>query len=68
MTKLLQSSIDRRGFLRRGDTLGDNPGERWDVIIDCQNVGVWPFHCHILTHAEGHSGMYGMDTALIVQA
>lgn len=49
------------------DTLGVNPGERWDVIIDCENVGVWAFHCHILTHAEGHSGMFGMVNALIVQ-
>jgi len=50
------------------DTLGVNPGERWDVIIDATNVGVWAFHCHILTHAEGHAGMFGMVTALIVEA
>ena len=49
------------------DTLGVNPGERWDVIIDAVNVGVWAFHCHILTHAEGHAGMFGMVNALIVQ-
>jgi FtsP/CotA-like multicopper oxidase with cupredoxin domain len=49
------------------DTLGVNPGERWDVIIEANNPGVWAFHCHILTHAEGHAGMFGMVTALIVQ-
>ncbi len=49
------------------DTLGVNPGERWDVVIDCKNPGVWAFHCHILTHAEGMDGMFGMVTALIVQ-
>jgi FtsP/CotA-like multicopper oxidase with cupredoxin domain len=49
------------------DTLGVNPGERWDVVIDCKNPGVWAFHCHILTHAEGLQGMFGMVTALIVQ-
>jgi FtsP/CotA-like multicopper oxidase with cupredoxin domain len=49
------------------DTLGVNPGERWDVVIDCKNPGVWAFHCHILTHAEGMEGMFGMVTALIVQ-
>jgi manganese oxidase len=49
------------------DTLGVNPGERWDVIIDCNNPGVWAFHCHILTHAEGRQGMFGMVNALIVQ-
>ncbi len=50
------------------DTLGVNPGERWDVIVDCNNPGTWAFHCHILTHAEGHSGMFGMVTALIVES
>ncbi len=49
------------------DTLGVNPGERWDVVIDCDEVGVWAFHCHILTHAESMNGMFGMVTALIVQ-
>jgi FtsP/CotA-like multicopper oxidase with cupredoxin domain len=50
------------------DTLGVNPGERWDVIIDCDNPGAWAFHCHILPHAEGPKGMFGMVNALIVQA
>ena len=43
------------------------PGERWDVIVDCTEPGVWAFHCHILSHAEGEHGMYGMVTALIVK-
>jgi len=50
------------------DTLGVNPGERWDVVIDCRNLGAWAFHCHVLPHAEGPHGMYGMVTALIVQS
>jgi FtsP/CotA-like multicopper oxidase with cupredoxin domain len=50
------------------DTLGVNPGERWDVVIDCRNPGAWAFHCHILPHAEGSNGMFGMVTALVVQA
>jgi FtsP/CotA-like multicopper oxidase with cupredoxin domain len=50
------------------DTLGVNPGERWDAIIECKNPGAWAFHCHILPHAEGPGGMFGMVTALIVQA
>jgi FtsP/CotA-like multicopper oxidase with cupredoxin domain len=29
---------------------------------------VWAYHCHILTHAEGPNGMFGMVTALIVEA
>jgi FtsP/CotA-like multicopper oxidase with cupredoxin domain len=49
------------------DTLGVNPGERWDVVIECDEPGAWAFHCHILPHAEGSDGMYGMVTALIVQ-
>ena len=49
------------------DTLGVNPGERWDAIITCDNPGAWAFHCHILPHAEGRDGMFGMVTALIVQ-
>ena len=49
------------------DTLGVNPGERWDVVIDCDEPGAWAFHCHILPHAEGPDGMFGMVTALVVQ-
>ena len=49
------------------DTLNIAPGERWDVIVNCNNPGTWAFHCHILPHAESEHGMYGMVTALIVQ-
>jgi FtsP/CotA-like multicopper oxidase with cupredoxin domain len=49
------------------DTLGVNPGERWDAVITCDEPGAWAFHCHILPHAEGTDGMYGMVTALVVQ-
>jgi FtsP/CotA-like multicopper oxidase with cupredoxin domain len=49
------------------DTLNVAPGERWDVIVDCNNPGVWAFHCHILPHAESEHGMFGMVTALIVE-
>jgi manganese oxidase len=48
------------------DTLGVNPGERWDVIIKAEEPGAWAFHCHILPHAEGPTGMFGMVTALVV--
>ncbi len=50
------------------DTLNVAPGERWDVIVDCQEPGVWALHCHILTHAESPKGMFGMVTALIIEA
>ncbi|MCA1552794.1 MAG: multicopper oxidase domain-containing protein [Chloroflexi bacterium] len=42
------------------------PGQRFDVIIECQEPGVWAFHCHVLTHAESPHGMFGMVSALIV--
>jgi FtsP/CotA-like multicopper oxidase with cupredoxin domain len=48
-------------------TLNIAPGERWDVIVNCTNPGVWAFHCHILPHAETEHGMFGMVTALIVE-
>ena len=48
------------------DTLGVNPGERWDVIIKADEPGAWAFHCHILPHAEGKDGMFGMVTARVV--
>ena len=50
----------------RCDTLNIAPGERWDVVVNCNNPGVWAFHCHILPHAESDHGMFGMVTALIV--
>lgn len=49
------------------DTLNVAPGERWDVIVNCDNPGVWAFHCHILSHAESEHGMFGMVNALIVE-
>jgi FtsP/CotA-like multicopper oxidase with cupredoxin domain len=48
------------------DTLGVNPGERWDVTVTADRPGVWAFHCHILPHVEGSSGMFGMVNTFIV--
>jgi FtsP/CotA-like multicopper oxidase with cupredoxin domain len=48
------------------DTLGVNPGERYDVLIKAKTAGVWAFHCHILPHAEGANGMFGMVNTLVV--
>ena len=59
-----RASSGSAGF--KADTLGVNPGERWDAIIDCDRPGVWAFHCHILPHVEGPDGMYGMVTALVI--
>lgn len=48
------------------DTVNVAPGQRIDAIIDCTEAGAWAFHCHILTHAEGEMGMFGMVTALVI--
>jgi manganese oxidase len=63
--------IERDGWPLGGasftcDTLGVNPGERYDVLIDAKTPGIWAFHCHILPHAEGANGMFGMVNTLIV--
>ena len=49
------------------DTLNVAPGERYTVVVNPTLPGAWAFHCHILTHAEGPDGMFGMVTALIVE-
>jgi FtsP/CotA-like multicopper oxidase with cupredoxin domain len=48
------------------DTLGVNPGERFDVTMTAERPGIWAYHCHILPHVEGLDGMFGMVTAFIV--
>jgi FtsP/CotA-like multicopper oxidase with cupredoxin domain len=62
--------IDKDGWPQpapwRCDTLNVAPGERWDVIVNCNNPGTWAFHCHMLPHAESDHGMFGMVTALVV--
>jgi FtsP/CotA-like multicopper oxidase with cupredoxin domain len=50
----------------KADTIGVNPGERWDAILTAERPGVWAFHCHILPHVEGASGMFGMVSTFIV--
>ena len=49
------------------DTLNVAPGERYDVLVQASEPGVWALHCHILSHAESSRGMHGMVTAVIVQ-
>ena len=63
--------IDKDGWPQpapwRCDTINIAPGERWDVIVNCNNPGTWAFHCHILPHAESDHGMFGMVTVLVVE-
>lgn len=49
------------------DTLNIAPGQRFDVIVECTEPGLWAYHCHILSHAESDHGMFGMVTVLIVE-
>ncbi len=48
------------------DTLNVAPGERYTVLFQATDPGVWVWHCHILTHVEREEGMFGMVTAVIV--
>lgn len=49
------------------DTLNIAPGQRFEAIVNASELGTWAFHCHILSHAEGPEGMFGMVTAFVVQ-
>jgi FtsP/CotA-like multicopper oxidase with cupredoxin domain len=49
------------------DTLNIAPGQRFETIVEATELGVWAFHCHILSHAETRHGMFGMVTAMIVE-
>ena len=50
------------------DTLTICPGERYTVLISptADEVGIWAYHCHILTHAETDKGLAYMVTVLVV--
>ncbi len=60
------------------DTVLVSPGERFSVLVkptteNLDNLagtpfapfGVWAFHCHIISHAEGRNGFLGMTTTFI---
>jgi FtsP/CotA-like multicopper oxidase with cupredoxin domain len=66
MEMVARDGIPLGGAAFRADTIGVNPGERWDAVITADRLGVWAFHCHVLPHVEGPDGMFGMVTSLIV--
>jgi len=49
------------------DTVLVGPGERYTILVKAELKGTWAWHCHILSHAEGPKGMFGMVTAMVVQ-
>lgn len=68
---LPQTVIAKDGYALSAPYMGDTilvaPGERFDVIVKCEEAGIWAFHCHVLSHAESAKGMFGMVTALVIQ-
>lgn len=48
------------------DTVTVGPGERYTVLFQADQPGVWVWHCHVLNHVESEEGMFGMVTALAV--
>ncbi len=50
-----------------GDTINVAPGERYTVLVHADQLGVWAFHCHILSHAERTDGMFGMVTLFTIK-
>jgi FtsP/CotA-like multicopper oxidase with cupredoxin domain len=50
------------------DTVLVAPGERYTVIFHANSAGTWVWHCHILNHVESPEGMFGMVTAVVVEA
>ena len=39
------------------DTVLVAPGQRVDVLVTASELGVWAFHCHVLSHAENEAGI-----------
>jgi manganese oxidase len=56
-----------KGNRYKADTVVVAPGQRVDILFRADYPGAWAFHCHILPHAEGPGGMFGMVTALVVE-
>jgi FtsP/CotA-like multicopper oxidase with cupredoxin domain len=52
----------------QADTVMVAPGERYTVLVHATSPGTWAWHCHILPHAERDDGMFGMVTAMVVNA
>jgi len=51
---------------RELNTIEIAPGKTQDILIEAQNPGIWPFHCHIAHHQANNfsSGFGGMATVI----
>lgn len=50
------------------DTIDVPPGNRFDCIIEATELGLWAFHCHVLSHAENSAGFFGLVSVLVITA
>jgi FtsP/CotA-like multicopper oxidase with cupredoxin domain len=41
------------------------PDERYPVLVRSDELGVWVWHCQILSHVDWNDGMFGMVTGVI---
>ncbi len=50
------------------DTVGIGPAKRVDIILEADNPGIWPFHCHSLNHVTNeHIYPGGMMTFIVYE-
>ncbi len=50
------------------DTVHIGPSQRVDIILEANNPGIWPFHCHRLNHvANDHIYPGGMLTWIVYE-
>ncbi|HJM72557.1 MAG TPA: multicopper oxidase domain-containing protein [Acidimicrobiales bacterium] len=47
------------------DTINVAPDERYPVLVRSDELGVWVWHCQILSHVDWNDGMFGMVTGVI---
>jgi FtsP/CotA-like multicopper oxidase with cupredoxin domain len=47
------------------NTVPVHPGQTIDIDFLANNPGVWPFHCHIISHmVDNHDVMSGLMTVV----
>ncbi len=48
------------------DAVNITPGQRYDRLVEAREAGIWASHCHILSHVENRSGLFGMVTPFVI--
>ncbi|MBV8221971.1 MAG: multicopper oxidase domain-containing protein, partial [Candidatus Eremiobacteraeota bacterium] len=50
------------------NTIPVDPGRTIDIDFIANNPGVWPLHCHIVSHMmDNHDAMSGLVTAIVYE-